>query len=88
MVLTVEPGIYIAPDDVSVSEATPENLKFIEAVRPAFEKYKGIGVRIEDDLLITTADPKVLSGGIPSKLEDVEATVARLKKAVKSTPLP
>jgi Xaa-Pro aminopeptidase len=87
-VITVEPGIYIRPNALDVMEKTPENLKFIEAVRPAFEKYKGIGVRIEDDLLITNADPKVLSATIPSKLEDVEATMAKLKKQVKSTPLP
>jgi Xaa-Pro aminopeptidase len=88
MVITVEPGIYIRPNALDVLEKTPENLKFIEAVRPAFEKYKGIGVRIEDDLQITTAAPKILSSGIPSRLEDVEATVAKLRKQIKSTPLP
>jgi Xaa-Pro aminopeptidase len=88
MVITVEPGLYIRPNALDTLEKTPENLKFIEAVQPAFEKYKGIGVRLEDDLLITTGEPKLLSSGIPSKLEDVEATVARLRKAVKSTPMP
>jgi Xaa-Pro aminopeptidase len=87
-VITVEPGIYIRPNALDTLEKTPENLKFIEAVRPAFEKYKGIGVRIEDDLLITAGDPKIMSAGIPSKLEDVEAAMARLKKQVKTTPLP
>ncbi len=57
-------------------------------MRPAFEKYKGIGVRIEDDVLITTGAPKVISAGIPSKLEEVEASIAQLRKAQKSTPLP
>ncbi|MBZ5618181.1 MAG: aminopeptidase P N-terminal domain-containing protein [Acidobacteriia bacterium] len=88
MVITVEPGIYIRPDALDNLPKTPENEKFIEAVRPAFEKYKGIGVRIEDDVLITAGVPKVLSSGIPSKLEDVEATIAQLRKAQKSTPLP
>jgi len=88
MVITVEPGIYIRPNALETLEKTPENLKFIEAVRPAFEKYKGIGVRIEDDLLITNGEPKIMSAGIPSKLEDVEATVAKLRKQVKTTPLP
>ena len=40
------------------------------------------------NLLITNADPKILSATIPSKLEEVEAAMARLKKQVKSTPLP
>jgi Xaa-Pro aminopeptidase len=88
MAITMEPGIYIRPDALDNLPKTPENEKFIAAVKPAFEKYKGIGVRIEDDVLITTGEPKVLSASIPSKLEDVEATIAQLRKAVKSTPLP
>ena len=83
MAVTMEPGIYIRPDALDNLPKTPENEKFIAAVRPAFEKYKGIGVRIEDDVLITDGQPKVLSAGIPSKLEEVEATIAQLRKAVK-----
>lgn len=88
MVVTLEPGIYIRPDALDDLPKTPENEKFIAAVRPAFEKYKGIGVRIEDDVLVTAGAPKMISAGIPSKLEEVEATIAQLRKAQKSTPLP
>lgn len=87
MVFTVEPGIYIRPDALDVLPKTPENEKFIAAVRPAFEKYKGIGVRIEDDVLVTEGEPKVMSAAIPSKLEEVEAAMARLKQeAIPSRP--
>lgn len=78
MVLTVEPGIYVRPDALDVLPKTPENEKFIAAVRPAFEKYKGAGVRIEDDVLVTEGEPKVLSAALPSRLEEVEQTMARL----------
>ncbi|MCU1257335.1 MAG: aminopeptidase Metallo peptidase, partial [Bryobacterales bacterium] len=67
MVVTIEPGLYIRPDALDALPKTPENTKFIAAVKPAFEKYKGIAVRIEDDLLITSGSPKVLSAAIPSK---------------------
>ncbi len=88
MVVTVEPGLYFRPDALENLPKTPEMERFAEAIRPVFERYKGIGVRIEDDVLITTGDPKIISGGIPSKLEEVEATIARLRQAVKTTPLP
>jgi len=54
MVLTVEPGIYIAPDDPTV---------------PA--EWRGIGVRIEDDVLVTTSAPEVLTDGIPKTVDEV-----------------
>jgi Xaa-Pro aminopeptidase len=54
MVLTVEPGIYIAPDEPSVAAA-----------------WRGIGVRIEDDVLVTTSGAEVLTAGIPKTVEEV-----------------
>jgi Xaa-Pro aminopeptidase len=88
MVVTVEPGLYFRPDALDNLPKTPENEKFIQAVKPVFEKYKGIGVRIEDDVLITAGQPKVISAGIPSKLEDVEAAIAKLRHSAKTNPLP
>ncbi|HTS62388.1 MAG TPA: Xaa-Pro aminopeptidase [Candidatus Acidoferrales bacterium] len=86
MVVTMEPGLYFRPDALDNLPKTPEMQKFAEAVRPVFEKYKGIGVRIEDDVLITTGEPRVLSAGIPSKLEDVEAAIAKLRQAARTSP--
>jgi Xaa-Pro aminopeptidase len=88
MVLTVEPGIYIRPDALDVLPKTPENERFIKAVRPAFEKYKGIGVRIEDDILVTSGEPVNMSIAIPRKPEDVEATMARLKEQLRKSGWP
>jgi Xaa-Pro aminopeptidase len=88
MILTVEPGIYIRPDALDVLPKTPQNERFIKAVRPAFEKYKGVGVRIEDDILVTSGEPVNMSGAIPRKLEDVEATMARLKQELRKSGWP
>jgi len=61
MVLTVEPGLYIQPDDL---------------LFPA--EYRGIGVRIEDDVLVTKTGVQVLSRALPSHPDEVEVWVANL----------
>lgn len=59
MVLTVEPGLYVAEDDTSVA---PE--------------WRGIGIRIEDDVLVTAHGHEVLTAGIPKTVDEVEAACA------------
>jgi Xaa-Pro aminopeptidase len=46
-------------------------------------RYRGIGVRIEDDVLVTARGMKNLSAKIPSTAKDVEAWIARIWKAKK-----
>lgn len=43
------------------------------------EEFRGIGVRIEDDILMTTDGPENLSAGIPRTADDVEAWIARVQ---------
>ncbi|MCP9495809.1 MAG: Xaa-Pro aminopeptidase [Pyrinomonadaceae bacterium MAG19_C2-C3] len=84
-VFTVEPGIYIRPDALDNLPDTPETRKFIAAVRPAFEKYKSIGVRIEDDVLITETGYRNLSEKLPRTLADVENFMARAQREFQAT---
>lgn len=77
MVFTNEPGIYVRPDALDNLPRTPENEKFIAAVRPAFEKYKNIGVRIEDDMLITSSGVKWMTEALPRKMSEIEDFIAR-----------
>lgn len=56
MVLTVEPGLYIPPDD-----------------RSAPAKYRGIGVRIEDDVLVTAEGNRNLTAKVPKDPDAIEA---------------
>jgi Xaa-Pro aminopeptidase len=55
MVLTVEPGLYIAPDAADV---------------PA--ELRGIGIRIEDDVLVTASGHEVLTTAVPKEVADLE----------------
>jgi Xaa-Pro aminopeptidase len=73
----IEPGIYIRQETLDALPATPENAAFIEKVRPAVQKFKDIGVRIEDSFLITEAGLQNLSGSVPRTPADVEALMAK-----------
>lgn len=60
MVITIEPGLYIAAD----SEGVPAELR-------------GIGIRIEDDILVTEGGCENLTSGTPKSVADVEAACQR-----------
>jgi Xaa-Pro aminopeptidase len=83
MVFTNEPGIYIREDALDVLPKTPENEKFIAAIRTAFEKYKNIGVRIEDDLLVTANGAEWMTKALPRSIADIEAFMARAPKEMR-----
>jgi len=61
MILTVEPGIYIS-DRIPVPEGQPS----------IDEKWKGIGIRIEDDILVKKGNPEVLSSAALKEISDLE----------------
>ena len=86
MVFTNEPGIYIREDALDNMPDTPENREFIAKVRPVFEKYKNIGVRIEDNMLVTPTGVEWMTKDLPRKLEDVEAFMARASKEMAYVP--
>lgn len=73
---TMEPGIYIRPEALDALPKTPENLALIEKIKPAVEKYAGIGVRIEDSFLLTGTGLHVLSAAVPRTVEEVESALA------------
>lgn len=56
MALTVEPGIYISPDNQQVEA-----------------RWRGIGVRIEDSVLVTDTGYECLTSGLPRSVEEIEA---------------
>ncbi len=80
MVFTNEPGIYVRLDALENLPKTAENEKFIAAVRPAFEKYKGIGVRIEDDIVVTADGCRWMTGALPRSIADIESFIAKARR--------
>jgi len=59
MALTVEPGLYIAPDNTTVDA-----------------KWRGIGIRIEDDVVVTREGCRVLTNAVPKTIPEIEALMA------------
>jgi Xaa-Pro aminopeptidase len=60
-VMTVEPGIYISP-----------HIKPVEGQPEVDPRWHGIGIRIEDDVLVTATGHEVLTAGVPKRLEGIE----------------
>jgi len=59
MVFTIEPGVYISPDDTTVDA-----------------KWRGIGIRTEDDVLVTRDEPQVLTDALARSADEIEALMA------------
>jgi Xaa-Pro aminopeptidase len=79
MVMTNEPGIYIREDALNYLPDTPASKEFIAKVKPAFEKYKNIGVRIEDDMLVTETGTEWMTKALPRELNQVQAFMEKAK---------
>jgi len=60
MVLTVEPGLYVRPDEKNVPK-----------------EYLGIGIRIEDDVLVTEGGHRILTGAAPKERREILAATGR-----------
>lgn len=63
MVMTVEPGIYVSPDNKKVAK-----------------KWRGIGIRIEDDVLVTKDGCEVFTKDVPKTVKDIEALMSHNNK--------
>ena len=64
MITTIEPGIYIQPDNEKVDA-----------------RWRGIGVRIEDDILICNGGHEVLTADVPKTVDEIEALMSSSKVA-------
>ena len=74
---TIEPGIYVRADVLDYLPDTPRNRRLTARLRPVVERYRNIGVRIEDDYFITAAGVERVSEGSPREVAEIEALMAR-----------
>jgi len=79
-VFTIEPGVYISTALLDMLPDTPKNRAFIAKVRPVVERYNHIGIRIEDDYLITSTGVEWLSQA-PRELKEIEAVMQAAAKS-------
>lgn len=83
MIMTMEPGLYFRPDLLDRKPPRARDLSdeeweaFVKATRKNFLKYVNIGVRIEDDVLITTDGNRILSANTPKEIREIEIAMKR-----------
>ena len=75
-VFTIEPGVYISTKLLDMLPDTPKNRAFIARVRPMVERYNNIGIRIEDNYIVTANGLEWISRG-PRTAEEIEAAMRR-----------
>ena len=73
---TIEPGVYVSRMRLALLPDTPRNRAFVARVRDAVARYHGIGVRIEDDYLVTTRGVERIST-TPREVEEIERLMRR-----------
>jgi Xaa-Pro aminopeptidase len=73
---TIEPGIYVRANLLSIIPETPKNRAMIAKIRSAVERHANIGVRIEDDYIVTPRGVEWISKA-PREIGEVEALMAQ-----------
>jgi Xaa-Pro aminopeptidase len=77
--VTIEPGIYVRADVFDHLRDTPANRAMIARLRPALERYRNIGVRIEDVFILDERGVERVSSGAPREIAEIEALMAETR---------
>ena len=80
-VVTIEPGVYVRRNMSDVLPDTPRNRALLTTIGAAVARYAGIGVRIEDDYLLTETGPVWLSK-LPREADEIERLMRAPRAAV------
>ncbi|MEJ7812231.1 MAG: aminopeptidase P N-terminal domain-containing protein [Gemmatimonadaceae bacterium] len=74
---TIEPGVYVSARLLDLLADTPKNRAFAAKARPAVGRYEGVGVRIEDDYIVTERGLEWITRGAPREIAEIEALMAK-----------
>jgi Xaa-Pro aminopeptidase len=69
---TIEPGVYVRTVLPEILPRTPDNRAYLTRIAAALQRYGGIGVRIEDDYLVTAQGVERPSAIVPREAEEIE----------------
>ncbi|MCC7195758.1 MAG: aminopeptidase P N-terminal domain-containing protein [Gemmatimonadaceae bacterium] len=73
---TIEPGIYVRANTVDIVPATPANQAFRGRIAAAVAKYANIGIRVEDDYVVTSTGFDRISADVPREMDEIEREMA------------
>jgi Xaa-Pro aminopeptidase len=76
-VFTIEPGVYVRANTVEIIPETPGNAAFKAKIAAAVRKYANIGVRIEDDYIVTATGFERITADAPREIEEIEREMAK-----------
>jgi Xaa-Pro aminopeptidase len=77
---TKNPSHKLVPTEVGMVFTVEPGLYFDANDKRMPERYRGIGVRIEDDVVITATGCEVLTAKVPKSIEEIEALMAEAAK--------
>jgi len=76
-VFTIEPGLYVRANTMDIIPDVPENSALRARIAAAVARYANIGIRVEDDYVVTAGGFDRITSGVPREIDEIEREMAR-----------